>query len=94
MEIKFGDIVLKGWNGITGRNPYYRRIFCREIDHDHKCVIIGEKSNCENSWCAMFYYELDFLNDFCDECIIGMAEEAMQQVDDFLIRMSKLTAFI
>jgi hypothetical protein len=49
----------------------------------------------DNEWYVRFDYDLNFLNKyFPNPNITGTAEEAKRQVDDFLIRMSKLKAFL
>ena len=96
MILQVGGVKLDEWRGETFYvNDKIRHRWFR-TDKGFLVVIIGAyQKQSIDEWQISFHWKLKYLNDIMpNKDIIGTAEEVKQQVDDFLIRMSKLTAFI
>jgi hypothetical protein len=87
MEIKFGDIVLDDWK----RNKYLTSSY-RLRNGVGSYVIIYRLEN--GHYKTHFRYEFEIMRDVFGDQSFASEDEAKQHVDDFLIRMSKLRAFI
>jgi hypothetical protein len=91
--IKIGNIELRDWTYNTNLMSYFRN--SNSISDDYGMVSILKDS--EHKYLVRFSDYLEFLGDIFDETAfqgpIDSIDDAKKQVDDFLIRMSKLTAF-
>lgn len=95
MEIKFGNLVLCDWKpGYDMHDPVksYRPIIWPNGDRSTGVVIMRGFSE---RFTAYFQYDLVFLHDIFGYPEFDNDEVWIQNhVDDFLIRMSKLKAFL
>lgn len=98
MNIKIGKIELKDWKyqSYNEGTPYYWYGWYRPNFQDYSYDNVGIYDHLQNSeWSVNFGGHLYFLHQFWDTSnIIGTADEAMKQVDEFIFRFSKLTAFL
>jgi len=103
MIIKFSkDIILTEWF-VSGRvEKIWNRYRKTAGDGDPDVLVsVRLQTRCHSTCYVNFYGELAFLHqhypssDFTEHnAIIGDLESAKQQVDNFLIKMSGLTAFL
>jgi hypothetical protein len=56
-------------------------------------IVIYPINDADNWWHCVFEGNLSFLVEYHSGKLYGTADEIKMQVDDFLLRMSKLTAF-
>jgi len=87
MEIKFGNITLNDWQVSPIDNRIYHRT-CNDTGLSRVTFMD------DGEWFVQFDYELSFMGGLFSPSPAINTEDAMKQVDDFLILMSKLTAFI
>ena len=90
MEIKFGNLVLCDWNHMGDRFSSSNWRYYRGDDGKTNVRIYSINSELY----VYFQGRLQFLSDIFGERSFASEDEAKQQVDDFLIRMSKLKASI
>ena len=98
--MKIKNIELSDWcyHG-SSKNP--KEIYCAryrnftsDSDSDSTTIISIHKNMLIKNRCFVnFYGELKFLHDYFPQDINGDLEFSKIQVDNFLIKMSKLTAF-
>lgn len=59
------------------------------------CLAFGVEYLGDDNWKVSFYWGLEPYNDiFPNRNLVGTDEEVKQQVDDFIVRMDKLKAFL
>ena len=92
MNIKFGNIDLEEW---FFDKSYWG--WCRDGAESENQFIMVEVhySDCYKGWIVEFYGALDYLSSvYCGPESFHTARQAKDFVDNFLIRMNKLRAFI
>ena len=88
--IKLGNLTLRSWT-FESPTAYLRETITNNGEKYGSVWIVEEVENC---WHCSFHYAFKpFTQLFGDPIICGTLKEAKQNVDQFLIRMSKLTAF-
>jgi hypothetical protein len=88
--IKFGNINILDWDYFSKRD----RILLRNSNEGFTVVLIVD-DDFDDIWHICFYDKLQFLNNIIpDKCLVGTEDDIKKQVDDFLIRMNKLKAFL
>ena len=92
MKISIGNILLTDWIYGSWDKSYFRTTDPSVVPF--KCMGSVVVSNNLQSYCPRFTSDLEFLADIFGERSFASEDEAKQQVDDFLIRMSKLKAFL
>src|ERR1700679_666767 len=94
MIIQFSPkIELSSWhqNG-SYMHPIWGRKLIPYQDYD-EVIIISVRMLDTTNWYANFYSELAFLHKYFPQSVEGDLEFAKNEVDNFLIRMSKLVPF-
>ena len=92
MIIKFGNFTLGEWT-IIG-DYHYRRTGTQQYPMVKLQPIIDEYMGYINEYYVHFYSELSCLSSLFPNKIDGDVYFAQEQVDQFLIKMSNLKAFI
>jgi hypothetical protein len=100
MKIKIGNVELSDWysdGSIKHGTQYWARYcyFSTDSDSDVSTTISIHINTLAPTQCYVnFYQPLAFLHDYFTQDIEGDLEFSKIQVDNFLIRMSGLTAFL
>ena len=107
MVLQVGSIKLSDWRLVWEKTDCWARdiligdvwardILIGDVFHTGRAVVLSEIGGIlSDNWEVIFDLELKSYNDiFPNRNLVGTDDEVKKQVDDFLIRMSKLTAFI
>jgi hypothetical protein len=92
MEISIGNILLTDWIYGSWDKSCFRTTDPSIVPFE--CMGSVVVSNNRQSYYPRFTCDLEFLSDIFGERSFASEDEAKKQVDDFLIRMSKLRAFL
>jgi hypothetical protein len=95
--LQVADVKLSDWRYEPNWHDNYWWV--RDVDMGDEdlfpspAVSLEESARC--SCTVSFHWELKYLNDiFPNQNIVGTIDEVKKQVDDFLVRMDKLIAFM
>ena len=92
MNIQFGNIVLEEWF----LDKHYLR-WCRDgVESENQFIMVEVLySDCYKRWVVAFYGALGYLSSvYCGPESFHTARQSKDFVDNFLIRMNNLRAFI
>lgn len=73
---------------------FQNEAWCVRRDAYHNVVVSVGKYLYQSGCFAIFFLQLDFLHNYFPKFIDGDLEFSKDYVDQFLIKMSKLTAFL
>jgi hypothetical protein len=91
------DIKIYGWISsvsLGGATEHHIRVLETSDQRYLTAVRIIQLLNFENKYPIVFENQLKFLQQYIPAVIVGDLDFAKNYVDDFLIRMSKLRAFL
>jgi hypothetical protein len=97
MVLQVGSIKLSDWRLVWGKTDCWARdILIGGVFHTGRAVVLSKIGGIlSGNWEVIFNWELKSYNDiFPNRNLVGTDDEVKKQVDGFMIRMSKLTAFL